>query len=288
MVGIFVGRASRKAAAAALLIAASSVGPAQAVEEAGLIEADEPVVLDYSIYFGGFHVLDARATLRAEDDTYEIEAEAQTEGFARWLFSWRGEARSAGRIADGRITPQVHRNWGDAGGSERLTELAYDGDGNVVDVYVDPERDPTKVHPLPEDAEVGTIDPLSLVIESSLRLSRGEVCDGRRAVFDGKRRYDVILTQIDETEIEPNSYSVYAGPAVACIMEYEQLGGHRLKRNKYEETARDRTIWVARPLSDGPVVPVRLRIETAYGMVMGHLTGMAVGGRDVARAGSPD
>jgi hypothetical protein len=34
---------------------------------------------------------------------------------------------------------------------------------------------------------------------------------------------------------------------------------------------------VARPAEDAPLVPVRLEIETAYGTLMGHLTGFAQG-----------
>ena len=55
------------------------------------------------------------------------------------------------------------------------------------------------------------------------------------------------------------------------------LGGHRIERNKYAATARDRTIWVARPAEGAPLIPVRLSIETDYGTVMGHLTGYSLG-----------
>jgi hypothetical protein len=55
------------------------------------------------------------------------------------------------------------------------------------------------------------------------------------------------------------------------------LGGHRIERSKYAETARERIVWVARPAEDAPLVPVRLEIETAYGTLMGHLTGFAQG-----------
>jgi hypothetical protein len=34
---------------------------------------------------------------------------------------------------------------------------------------------------------------------------------------------------------------------------------------------------VARPAAGAPLVPVRLQIETAYGTLMGHLTGYAQG-----------
>src|SRR3546814_19696294 len=55
------------------------------------------------------------------------------------------------------------------------------------------------------------------------------------------------------------------------------LGGHKIERSKYVETARDRIVWVASPAEGAPPIPVRLEIETAYGSLMGHLTGFATG-----------
>ena len=60
------------------------------------------------------------------------------------------------------------------------------------------------------------------------------------------------------------------------------IGGHRIERNKYASTAYDRIVWVARPAADAPLIPVRLSIETAYGTVMGHLTGYSVDGETTA------
>jgi hypothetical protein len=42
-------------------------------------------------------------------------------------------------------------------------------------------------------------------------------------------------------------------------------------------------VWVARPAEGAPLIPVRLEIETAYGTVMGHLTGFARGLQAQAR-----
>ena len=121
----------------------------------------------------------------------------------------------------------------------------------------------------------GTLDPLSVIAGLSELLRKGGACEGSFAVFDGRKRYDLTVSDAGEAELEPTDYSIYSGPARGCRIDYQMLGGHRMERNKYAETARERIVWVARPTADAPLIPVRLEIETAYGTLMGHLTGFS-------------
>jgi len=179
------------------------------------------------------------------------------------------------------VVPARHENWGtaddDEADGERLVHLTYDAAGNLTDSLVQPEQDWDERHPLPADAGVGTLDPLSVIAGLAQLLQKSGRCEGSFAVFDGRKRYNLMVSDAGETQLDASSYSIYAGPAHGCRLDYEMLGGHRIERNKYAETARERIVWVARPKEDAPLVPVRLEIETAYGTLMGHLTGYAQG-----------
>jgi hypothetical protein len=240
----------------------------------------EPVTAQYQVYFGGLHVLDAKATWERRAGDYRLAATAETTGFVGWLDPWKGTTESRGQVNAGKVTPHHHLNWGtddDSDNGERLVELSYDADGDIVDTLVQPEQDWEDRHPLPPDAGRGTLDPLSVIAGLSELLQAGGRCEGRFAVFDGRKRYDLVVSDAGEKMLEPTSYSIYTGPARGCRLDYEMLGGHRIERSKYAETARERIIWVARPAEGAPLIPVRLVIETAYGTVMGHLTGFAQG-----------
>ena len=156
-------------------------------------------------------------------------------------------------------------------------KLRYDAAGDIVETLVEPEQDWEDRHPLPADAGDSTLDPLSVVAGLSKLLQQGGRCDGSFAVYDGRRRYDLTVSDAGTRKLEPNDYSIFEGEARGCHISYEMLGGHRIERNKYAATARDRTIWVARPAEGAPLIPVRLSIETDYGTVMGHLTGYSLG-----------
>ena len=247
----------------------------------------EPMTASYQIYFGGLNVLKAEALWEQGATGYRLAAAAETQGFVGWLNPWKGSTESRGQIAGGKVIPAHHRNWGTSDDSEsdgeRLVALSYDADGRLTDTLVVPEQEWEGRHPLPADAGKGTLDPLSVIAGLAELLQAGDRCEGRFAVFDGRKRYNLIVSDAGEKELRPTSYSIYAGPARGCRLDYEMLGGHKIERSKYVETARERIVWVAR-LSDGaPLIPVRLEIETAYGTVMGHLTGFARGPQAEAR-----
>lgn len=240
----------------------------------------EPVSAQYEVYFGGLHVLNAEATWERGAGSYRLIAEAETQGFLGWLTAWKGTTESRGRIAGGKVVPGHHLNWGTDDDSEegaRLVEISYDRRGEVIGTLVQPAQDWEGRHPLPPDAGKGTLDPLSVIAGLGELLQAGGRCEGTFPVFDGRKRYDLIVSDAGERVLEPTSYSIYAGPARGCKLDYKMLGGHKIERSKYVETARDRIVWVASPAEGAPPIPVRLEIETAYGSLMGHLTGFATG-----------
>ncbi len=243
---------------------------------------DQPVTATYEVYFGGFHVLNAEARLENGGQTYRISAAAETQGMLGWFNPWKGQTESRGRIVADRVVPQRHDNRGTADEGERVVTLRYDEAGNIAETKVLPEQDWEDRHPLPADAGEGTLDPLSIIAGLAQLLQSGGSCEGRFAVFDGRKRYDLTVADAGTRKLEPNDYSIFDGEARGCQLDYEMLGGHRVERNKYAATARERIIWVARPAAEAPLIPVRLQIETAYGTVMGHLTGYSLG--DTAEA----
>lgn len=267
--------------AAALTALAGRAASADVLPEQQPVTAT-PVTATYEVYFGGFHVLNAEARLENGGENYRISAAAETQGMLGWFNPWKGETESWGLIQADKVVPQRHDNRGTADEGERIVTLHYDEAGNIIEAEVLPEQDWEDRHPLPADAGEGTLDPLSIIAGLAQLLQKGGTCEGRFAVFDGRKRYDLTVADAGTRKLEPNDYSIFDGEARGCQLDYEMLGGHRVERNKYAATARERVIWVARPSADAPLIPVRLQIETAYGTVMGHLTGYRLG--DTAEA----
>lgn len=254
------------------LIAASLAAPAAMAAET------VPIRATYEVYFGGLHILSAQSEFRSigprGTDGYSVTGRSKTQGVLAFLFDWRGETVSSGRFVAGRALPRRHENRGWRGDETRIVELVYGDEGQVVSTSVTPPPDPDEVTTLPDDAADGTIDPLSVVAQLSNAIASGGTCDGEFAVFDGRRRYDLRVSNDGEVALPATDYSIFKGAATACRIDYAMIGGQRKERSKYAETARDRVVYVAHPIPGGPAIPVALKIETGFGTLMAHLTAL--------------
>ena len=268
--------------AAAAGFCASTIAAVTAYLGPAAAEETDPVVMTYEVYFGGLHVLSAKAELDRTDRRYRLVAQGETQGILDFFFSWRGDTESIGKFEAGDTVPARHRNHGYREDRVRKVALAYDAAGDVAAVLVEPPPDLEEVNALPDDAEIGTMDPLSVIAGLSETLTQGEACSGVFQVFDGRRRYDLTVTDKGTQNFEANDYSIFQGEARACEIEYELLGGDRKEKSKYVKTARDRVVYVGRPLEEAPAIPVRAKIETDFGTVMAHLTSIAAGGKQLA------
>lgn len=261
---------------------------AATLSSGAVAQAKPPVELTYEVYFGGFHIMSARAELSSGETDYNLQVESVSRGIADFFVSWKGQAKSNGLFAGDKAVPAIHRNDGVWKGKTRKVDIRYAPSGEVTSYSVEPEPDLEKVNSLPENPATGTVDPLSVIAQISGAVMRGEGCSSQFGVFDGRRRYDLTVTENGTESIKPNSYSVYAGDALACGVEMKLLGGDRKEKSKYAETARNRTVYIARPRSDAPPVPVRVRIDTDYGILMAHLTGYTLNGETVGARGLDD
>ncbi|MEQ9487637.1 MAG: DUF3108 domain-containing protein [Alphaproteobacteria bacterium] len=270
-------------AALCLLGFVSSSVATQTSDSAAKPHDPERIDLVYAVYAGGFHVLDAQAYQVRDGNRYHIGAGARTEGFLSWLFDWEGKASSTGHLDNTtRAVPVRHENWGLYNGSERLTAVDYNGSGTVASVVREPEPNWDKYFALPDDAAVGTIDPLSVVAQVLAFVDSGGNCNGEHSVFDGKRRYELYTTDKGREVIPANDYSIYHGPALKCRIDYKMLGGNRKEVSDVARSARNHDIWLATVLEDTSPLPVRVQVETSFGIIVGHLTEVRQGDRKIS------
>lgn len=245
-------------------------------------EASDPLMLEYEAYFGGFHVASGRTSIALKEEGYTITGKARARGLLDWYSGWQGKAVSKGRIgADGAVQPVIHDNGGVWRGSTRRNALVFKPDGSV-DVEQESPPDPNKLTPIPPASIPGTVDPISAILFLAGVIEKGGDCNGSIPIYDGRRRYDLSVTAGETRVFEKNDYTIFSGEAMACEVEFRKIGGFRKEQSKYSRTARDRTVWVARPLPDAPPIPVRVDVETDFGQLVVHLTAARHGGNEIA------
>jgi Protein of unknown function (DUF3108) len=237
------------------------------------------VSLSYEVYSGGFHLLTVDLDLAMAGQRYGITTRLQTTGFLSWFITWSQVSASEGTILSDAMEPMRHRSEGHVRGRKRTVEIDYDK-GQVSAVRVEPppvedeERDEV---PLAMQREA--VDPMSAILGAVQRLSAGRGCHGRLPVFDGRRRYDLVLTDRGRRAMPETRYSIFSGEAVQCDFAYEPIAGH-IRRRADPETRDKRGVQSGRvyaAVATGSLVmPVRVEIDGDWGMTVAHL-------RDVRR-----
>jgi hypothetical protein len=265
---------ARLAAFCVAATVASALSPAQALaaESATARSLD----LTYDVYLGGLHIFTFDVDMTLQPDRYRVAAEGATQGMVGWMYEWRTSLSAEGRERDGRIEPERYDAASNWQGNQRTVQLGFAGDGGYeLERTPPPEPDPDVEGGLPETLPEGTVDPLSLAVAASQALVETGRCDQTVPVFDGQRRYDLTLTQIDEATVPPSEYSAYRGPAVRCGLSMKRISGFRKSwksKRQWDAPTSAPTLWVAAIRPDLPPVPVRYDGAIMLGNIVIHLT----------------
>ncbi|SDG01146.1 Protein of unknown function [Limimonas halophila] len=245
----------------------------------------EQVGLTYKLWVGGLHGLTMKARVELDANRYDLALQAQTKGWTSTLFPFVLEARSVGAV-DGELPDPGRFHTASREGSERIRWAALDypaGDGApTLKAWPDPadERDREVV---PERARRATLDPVSAVY--TLLRQAADGCDGKVAIFDGRRRFNLIAQDQGTKQIRKSAYTMYSGPARVCeltlrrVHGFEQDNGRNRGKggsggggeSKYPDTIR---VFLAEVKEGLPPLPVRLEAVTLLGALRAHLVTM--------------
>jgi hypothetical protein len=262
----WIGLASIGLALAGLMsLPARAAGPGERIAD-----------LRYDVYVGGLHIFTFDVEMTLLPDRYRLAARGETRGMVSWVYTWTQALAAEGHDQDGRIVPQLYVADSQWQSNRRTVRLDFNADGRyALEQEPPPEPDPDIEGTLPERLPEGIVDPLSFAFAASRAFEKSGSCDQTVPVFDGQRRFDVILKQVGPTTLPANNYSIYQGPAMRCSLGIKRISGFR-KSLATVQQERDRStppsLWVA-SIRDGlPPLPVRYEGEIKLGKIVIHLT----------------
>lgn len=239
--------------------------------------------LAYEVYSAGFHVLAVDIDVATAPDHYDLVARVHTTGLLSWLIDWRQVSRSTGVLDGAAVEPQRHRADGELRGRPRRVAIDYDG-GRVAAVTVDPppreDEDREEVSPQLRD---GTLDPLSAIFAMVRAVSDGRGCNRRVAVFDGRRRYDLVFTDRGIRPVPESQYVAASAVMRECDFVFEPIAGEvrRPADPSQDRKLRSGRAWIAPAAPGALAAPMRVELDGNWGTTVAYL-------RDPSRAGPPE
>ena len=243
-----------------------------AISASGAARAERGI-LDYKIYFGGISVVTLEIDLERTAEEYRIFSKMRTLGVIDQLFPWKMNGYSRGRFAGGEVRPEAvgySSNWR---GRQRSLEVRYDNRRPTVTRVV-PKPNEEKRVPVSEADIRGSIDVSSAVMSLSLAAQTARGCTGHVPVFDGRRRYDMVAERIGVEAMRWYGRPGYEPRAVKCRVTIVRRSGFKRVSNNDEsaKVKRSGTVWFAPGGNGVPPAPMRIEVETRWGLVIAHLT----------------
>ena len=241
--------------------------------------AGDRLSLRYEVYGSGIHALSASMRLDVRPDRYAAEIAASTRGTIGFLFPWSSLVRSDGAAVRQTLKPRLHELTSTWRGEPRSVFLEYDGTGGFLARRAVPPANGDEREPVGDDVAANTVDSLTAILEIMRRIASGESCNQTVAVFDGRRRFDLVSTEQGLESIPRSSYSAYSGTAMACAIRIQPVAGFWKKRQRRfvagesgsEGQTSFGTLWFAQLPDSALPVPVRLKVNSPFGDFIGHL-----------------
>lgn len=255
----FVARAACSILGALLAALAASSGAAVATE---LWPAS--VRAFYEISFNGFQVGTLEFQSQAESESYTLVANAQL-SILLGAFSWNSETRSFGLIVNQAPRPAAFTFDFRSNLRAGSTKLGF-SDGVVTNIshLPLPIVNPDAI-PLREQHLKGVLDPLSAIMALS-RAPTANPCDRRFPIFDGKERFDLVLSHKGNTKIAEQAPSGQPEFAHVCRVRYQPIAGHKLDNDTRFMAANNDIEVSLRPVPSANVfIPYQVSIPTMAG-----------------------
>ena len=242
--------------------------------------ADSPATqnlkLAYDVFIGDLLTGSADIEVDTGLKRYTVKSRLRSHGLLELLFEYRGRNKAVGRIILQDARPDYYESHGSWAGEQRTVKISYELAGgltyNAVPPAAEDDRDLVPAKLLP-----GTADPVTAMFAAFTRASRSTTCNDQLKIFDGRRRYNIYLSEVAGSNTKG---PLYSGPARVCRARQIVLAGAS-RRIWLPQFARpDRTdIWIASIRPDLPLLPVRIKADLGIADLVAHL--VAIGGRKV-------
>jgi hypothetical protein len=249
---------------ALLLAIAGFMAPPQSADAGDKPAWPAAIKARYSLRFDGMEVGKLAIDSTTTDTSYKLSGWAKVSVLFGAMTAG-GSSTATGKIERGAPAPAAFAYDWFQNEKRGKVQIGYK-DGAASDIAVQP---PAKVKsdtvPLKPADKTGTVDPLSALL--ALTKADGQnPCERRARIFDGKQRYDIVLTPKRLARLPSSTGGDQSEPAYVCRLMYEPVAGHRNNADTKTFAAnRDWELVLRRIPGTEMLIPYSVTIPTPWG-----------------------
>lgn len=251
-------------AALALPFPHSGAAPLQAAPEHARLSAV------YEIRFAGVKLGKFEVWSNVGEASYSLRGKGQLKFITGLIFEITGGTTSTGVVTDNGPRPASFAFDFDTGKHKGALNMAFEDDAVSHVMAKPPFVDNPKDIPVTAAHVKGVLDPLSAMFftaKSSNPNPDGSVCPRRIPVFDGKQRFDLVLSHKRTVHVKKRKKGGYAGPAIVCRIKYVPIAGYKPDNSgvKYMAERDDIEVWLIPVPNKDMYVPYHVILPTPIG-----------------------
>lgn len=218
----------------------------------------------YRVEFGGFDIGTFEFKSAINGPSYTVTGDAKLSALLG-AFKWRGETRTAGALQGDAPRPAGYMF--DFAGTTKSgnIKMSFAGDSVTTVAQVPPVPPAPGTVPLQNAHLKGVLDPLSAVLAIA-RTDSANPCGRKLAIFDGKQRFDLLLSFRRQERVADARPTGQPGVAYVCRVKYMPIAGHKANdENRALAASNDIEISLRPVPSANLFVPHEITIPTSAG-----------------------
>jgi hypothetical protein len=251
-------------AAFALAVCPASTGMSQPAQPFSKLSAA------YKVRFAGLPLGTFEIWTNLSKSSYSMLGRGDFTFLLSVLFELKGTTQSSGAITSAGVDPSAFSFKFKSKKQNGWLDMKFAG-GKVTKVASEPVMiNHENSVPVTDRDITGVLDPLSALFMTSRSKTdevNGSVCAQRIPIYDGKYRFDLVLSHKQTVRVVREGNNGYEGPAVVCRVKYVPVAGHRPGNSTVEFMARtdDIEIWLIPLRHERMYAPYHLVMPTPYG-----------------------
>ena len=218
----------------------------------------------YKLRIAGIELASFNFTSTVRGEAYTLAGHGKL-SWGLGLYKYDGKFTGTGTLAGDGVRPATYAYDWKVNKKSGSVRLGFDR-GSVHKVEIQPPHTSSPdVVPLKPEHLMSVFDPLTALIALS-RYRGGDPCDRRIALFEGKQRFDLVLTRHREEKVLEPKPSGQPVLAHICRVRYLPVAGHKANRETQAAIKTEGIEVALRPIpSANLLVPYRITIPTPLG-----------------------
>ncbi|QDG78279.1 DUF3108 domain-containing protein [Labrenzia sp. PHM005] len=222
----------------------------------------------YDISLTGLKIGEGALSVDLNDKTYRLHGQGNMAAFGNFVSDGSGSVHATGSVSPAGLLPASFTMQAEEEGKPNTVTMTM-AKGSVTGRQIHPAQDRMNERvKVTEAHKRGVIDPLSAVLFPAPRGLHRDSCNRTVAIYDGRDRYDVVLSYKAKYQMTGRGKR-YSGGVLACKARYRPISGHRPNRKTIQQLAANKTMEVH--LAEVPGKPYLLLYKASLMTPVGPL-----------------